>query len=934
MAGADLVFLPWLRRGASAGLQQPDSFGAGQPGVATAAVSLTVNAGPSAGVPVAVMGPGHVTGLDERQVVRTDPAPGSRSFEPNYFPLIELDEPSLPWLFTPAAAGAEARLRPWLCLVVVRAQEGVRLDPPRLTPLRVLRIGRPAVPAAELPGLAESWAWSHAQVTASSAADEDDIRLQLDTDPARSVARLLCARVLQPDTDYIACVVPTFELGRKAGLGLDITAEDEARLAPAWELAADTVELPVYYAWEFATGAGGDFQSLAMLLRARPLPEGVGTRPIDVSESGLGVALPPGIALPLAGALRPIGATDGGWPSAELQAAWEAALAPVLDAPATVGAEEDPLLAPPLYGAAQAGLDRLDPARPGRWFERLNLSPQFRAIARLGTRVVQEHQDQLMASAWAQVAELDRVNQRLRQTQLGCWVATSLHVRHLGRMDPGVALQVLAPMQARITRSAAASTPVTGLAARLVDTGLEPAALATALRRVARPRGAINRRVQRAAPAPLPRTTAVLRSLQPQLLTARMVVRPAGPVTLERVAASLSRSDISWGEATAGQLTSGRRSPFFAFVPLGQRVPMEEQFEADGPVFTPARPRPRPPAALARRRRGLPDDPFPEPPEPPEPPDRPPRPPRPPNVDSPAAAQFRALAIAHLQRFEPARPIFAAALPRNGLLSVAAAEALARATPRESFAAQIRATVQISDASRPDERAFEPVGLSPVFPQPMVEPLTEIAQGLVLPGLDLVPPNTVVPLETNSAFIEAYLVGLNTEMGRELVWRGFPANLAATYFDRFWNAAATRGRHPDIHAIGGWGNGALGTAGGGEDSFVMLVRSELLLRYPNAVIYATRPGPPPEERQPVFTGGFAPDVRYVGFDIPASEIRGWSIVLQEHPSAPRFGIEVGDDTGGRTHLAPPAGNAALVARRTRQMPVRITLPSSILLDPG
>ena len=59
----------------------------------------------------------------------------------------------------------------------------------------------------------------------------------------------------------------------------------------------------------------------------------------------------------------------------------------------------------------------------------------------------------------------------------------------------------------------------------------------------------------------------------------------------------------------------------------------------------------------------------------------------------------------------------------------------------------------------------------------MVEPLAAIAQELVVPGLDLVLPNTVVPLETNSAFVAAYLAGLNTEMGRELVWRGFPADL-------------------------------------------------------------------------------------------------------------------------------------------------------------
>jgi hypothetical protein len=189
-----------------------------------------------------------------------------------------------------------------------------------------------------------------------------------------------------------------------------------------------------------------------------------------------------------------------------------------------------------------------------------------------------------------------------------------------------------------------------------------------------------------------------------------------------------------------------------------------------------------------------------------------------------------------------------------------------------------------------------------------------------------VPPNTVFPLETNSVFVEAYMVGLNTEMGRELLWRGYPADLSATYFDRFWDATSSPGRSPDIDAIASWGDRALG-AGSGDEDFVMLVRSELLRRYPDAIIYATRAG---EDRYPIFTGGFAPDVRYVGFDIGVHEIGAWSIVIMEHPSAPRFGVEVGTDTGASTHVAPPGANSADTARKVRQMPVRITLPTSAL----
>jgi hypothetical protein len=913
VSDADLVFLPWVRRGAAAGLLTPDTFGASQAGLATASASLQVNAGQPISVPVTVMGPGHVTGIDSRQVVRMDPAPGSRSFEPNYFPLVELDEPGLPWLFTPAAAGAQARLRPWLCLVVVRVQDGVQLLAPRAGALPVLRIAGPASPAAELPDLAASWAWAHAQVTSAGSASEAGLLGQLASNPERSVARLLCSRVLDPDTDYLACVVPAFELGRQAGLGLDVSSDDEAHLAAAWDLAAPAVELPVYHSWAFATGAGGDFQSLAMLLRARPLPPGIGVKLIDVSDSGLAVPVPAGTTLPLAGALVPVGSAAGGWASPAAQATWEAALSAVLNAPAAVAAAQDPLLAPPLYGAAQAGRPALDAAQPSRWFEQLNLAPAHRAVAHLGARVVQDRQDELMASAWAQAAELARVNQLLRQAELGGRVSGSLHARHVARMDAAAGLQVLAPAQARMTRTAAGA----GLAAALHQTGLDPAAFATALRRVARPRGAINRRVQRVVPSPvpLPRTTGVLRSLQPAAVIARRLPPPTGRVSLESVAASMTpaRSDITWAEGTSAAVAAAPPRPWFAFVPLGTPVPVRPPPpHLPPPVLHPL---PVPPP--------LPHPPLPDPvPHPPLPDPVPHRLP-----DSAAAALFRAVAEPLLARFNPDRGSPPSPPLLIGTLTAAFTEALARTAPAGSFAARARAMLTIPGPPRADRQALDRVSLSPRFPQPMAGALTQVAQDLVLPGLDLVPPNTVVPLETNSAFVQAYLVGLNTEMGRELLWRGYPADLSATYFDRFWDATSAPGRPPDIDDISSWGGRPLGGAGSADESFVLLVRSELLRRYPDAVIYAARPG---EQRDPIFTGGFAPDVRYVGFDIGVHEIGGWSIVIMEHPSAPRFGIEASTGTGTATHVAPPGASAALTAQQVRQPPVRITLPVSVL----
>ena len=115
----------------------------------------------------ACYGPGDVTGMDPKQVVRTVPRHLALDYEPNYFPAIEFDRPDFPWLFTPAKANDAERLRPWICLVVVRKQEGVTLRIDRTLALPVLEIKAPALPERELPDLTESWAWAHAQVMGS-----------------------------------------------------------------------------------------------------------------------------------------------------------------------------------------------------------------------------------------------------------------------------------------------------------------------------------------------------------------------------------------------------------------------------------------------------------------------------------------------------------------------------------------------------------------------------------------------------------------------------------------------------------------------------------------------------------------------------------------------------------------------------------------------
>src|SRR5438045_1579996 len=107
--GASYTYLPWVRQGligAVAGTANQSRSGANAAGTVIAGrIELTVHAAVQGETPtmadkkasVLLFGPGDVTGFDARQVIRTDPPHLTSDFEPNYFPLIEFDQPDFPW---------------------------------------------------------------------------------------------------------------------------------------------------------------------------------------------------------------------------------------------------------------------------------------------------------------------------------------------------------------------------------------------------------------------------------------------------------------------------------------------------------------------------------------------------------------------------------------------------------------------------------------------------------------------------------------------------------------------------------------------------------------------------------------------------------------------------------------------------------------------
>ena len=973
---ANHIFLPWVQPGVAANIpdQATDQLTANQPSRVTLAVTLAINNVP---VPqtVRLYGPANVKGIDPRQVVRTEPKAGTNSFEPNYFPAIEFDRPDFPWLFTPAKADAQGRLRPWLCLIVVRKQAGVELSSSSGHSLPALTIRDPAKPADELPDLIESWVWAHAQMTGT---DKSQIKATMVSDPARSVSRLLCPRRLDPSTEYLACLVPAFEVGRKAGLGLDLDPAEEQRLEPAWLSGSQSpaaVVLPVYYSWEFRTAADGDFEELVRLLEPREIPEEVGKRPLDISHPGFVIQPPPpAIKLGLEGALRTVNSKSDPWPD-ETRAPFQTALATILNTPweilTQVAAGKDPIVAPPIYGCWQAGIHQVvvppAPAPPSLpfWLDELNLDPRTRVAAGMGTKVIQDQQEQLMAAAWEQLGDVQSINQRMRQAQLSRAVNDKYLVRTFSRFSDETFLKIIAPVESRleIVSQPANQPATTMLLVQELARSLPPSVVSPPLRKMARPRGVINRQLSQAGSAGIGASFTSFR-LAPSG-TFQDAPPSKGVVTIDQVSEIVANG-------VAHQTIRDHRGPVVITteaLAVFNPTPPPGRWERVANDFLQV--------LGAFRLNGLTGFGLGA---------RQPTPQTPPQFYEAAKAHQEFLSNAFIRMiFE-----FPFHINLQESISTIKTAAFTSLNPARTVSEAVMTSVQINSPKAQTGDELEPIMDAPTFPQPMYEALRDLSQDFIFPGLDKVPPNTVVLLQTNAKFIESFMVGLNTEMGRELLWRGYPTDQRGTYFQQFWDARTSLIQPQlDIPPINLWEKRELGSTAAGAvgDKLVLLIRGELLRRYPNTVIYAVRAvetsggrdlsASPDDERHPLFRGTLQPDVTFVGFDLSSDEVvtgPGWFFVLQQQPTEPRFGLDEAPYLEGKTgvpelvtwndlnwaHLAPNEAslkelgfvsvgkfnlvptsqvngvwgqNSAHMAYITRQLPVRVAIHATELLQP-
>lgn len=840
----------------------------------------------------------------------------------------------------------------------------------------------------------------------------------LDANSAVAYSRLVCPRQLQPDVAYHAFVIPAYESGRLAGTGKEATAIAAAGLKIAWEGSDLEFPYYYRWKFNTGTIGDFEYLVRLLQPKVADSRVGRRemdmTRPgsnlqwIEDNTNDLG-----GI-LRLGGALKvpKESLNEDETKKTEKFDAWATKKYPVLPPfqtqlagflnlandytivpadmananakthsklPIDPNLNADPLITPPIYGHWHALVERVLAERDGtridhnyNWLNELNLDPRFRVPAHFGTRVVQDNQEDFMQAAWEQIGEALKANYQIRFGQVAVSASSMLHAKHFAAANDVSAAGMMlltAPLHKRVLFENATVFHT------LRQSILPNTVLSAPMRRIARPRGRLSQHLQKQLgpgeafrletivskismgellPAPpktippgLPQVDAVVNELEPTgipdflkewlrrfrwfkytplvlallILLLSVLLGPAGVLLVAGFAAASGlvyvwRLFSTWSKELriAGSVRPENQTPESV-----DALPKSTDFRlvAPGEHVTPTIGATDGPDAQ-RFKDSLRD-------------------------------MFRLLQFSRAEslRVEPARPLSIPAVSKSMLDKI---------HPEKTIPAWVRQYVFLPDwiKSQLSEDFVEVMGY-PKINKAMYEPLKKISAELFLPNINLIEHNSITLLETNQKFIESYMVGLNHEFARELLWREYPTDQMGSYFRQFWDVRSIlkdpkldgeteeKKREPyyDIPKLHEWKRDSkLGSHDHrqkpGEpprEEVVLVIRGELLKKYPTAVIYAHKADwatnkqtgkpdlnqartlfmadegnkeKPSTEivRTPLYEAKADPDIYFFGFDLTVKEARGesepqtpvkdnagWFFVIKERPGEPRFGLD-------------------------------------------
>lgn len=658
----------------------------------------------------------------------------------------------------------------------------------------------------------------------------------------------------------------------------------------------------------------------------------------------------------------------------------------------TAPVADDPVIAPPIYGYWHAMIRRLGLGNP-QWIRMLNLDPRFRAAAGLGTKVIQKHQDKLMDEAWNQIEDVNEANRKIREAELAKMIAKSLFNKHLKVTDRDRFLTLTAELHGLVLNSGGAVRQT--IQQQFRESRVPLAAQEAAFRKIARPGKKTNQLINQLAEGTgatkihegLISNFNATSAASNYLTAGGLKTSPANTLPLDQADGAiqdainiyqttpelqakdvfyniLEQSNLPTGPLT--QIQTQLRESLGEMPGLSPEVHLRtealinnmEGYELAADSG----------AVRVTMNDSMYENTF--------------------GFGSNAKTYNQVLvsrstprtefsdltsatSIMELQAFRSDFQQFHTAVlsatpspqlaPTIGNLNLVHETLLERLAPNYTITKRLgyRLRRLIDGVFRPVENP-KPIMAHPEFKKPTYEYLKEISQSLILPNVDDLEENSITLLENNQRFIEAFHAGLNHEMARELLWREYPTDQRGSYFRQFWDAGDNLGTadedlkkdicpmHRWVHRLGdhrphpesGCPDSGLLATGDSDGLLVLVVRGELLRKFPNTMIYAQKAvyndddktirelpkdadgnvGLDMDITYPIFSAALEPDIFLFGFNLREDEAKGqrapdfntdtsgmnagYFFVFRERPGQTRFGLDVfTDDLGNR--IDPP-----------------------------
>jgi hypothetical protein len=855
--------------------------------------------------PFLLMAATDVAGLKPSAIKHMAPAPFVRDAETTKLVHIDLWDASLPWRYTPQVNAK--KLRPWMVLLVGTAKE-IQVEGGIANVEKSVLLEH---------NLELSYLWAHVQ-----------------HDGTHEIARIVSPRGLIdnpgepglfPQHQYVAVLVPAFN--------------DEGE--DMWTSSGKTQFgkkgfLPAFHSWTFMTEEAGDFETLAAALKLK-LGGNIGKAKLhyrrDVDQDDLHI----NEALEIRGAIT----------SLQKEPEQEAKIKKVRADLDILNDHLDDTVGLPAYG--QPWLENPDAIASG-WPEDINDDPRYRGIAGLGLWMGIEAQEALIDAAVKQAGALREAGQRIGNMALGLLASGSLWNRHMPT-DKNERLRLLGPMMSRMLATGG------GLVMDKVTSHspLSPSLFSSAAQRILRDRSAQTRHIV-GANGSFSRSDAIQAANQLETLPepspkglphADTVAKKMGLKTIgellqidydvlskiwqelvdlinsicqsyRRKRAELKENDIppfrqqnvdalfrKASELLQARLTENRMRcegreilvSIAQIEPGGITVFLAGVLEEDSKKLT--------------------------------------------LFDNLWRALCRCMAMRPceelMQRVDAARPNtvcneFIDSLPPPPFhdkkpvdldrLSDLIFDALDPRQPNAPARVRLCSRLKGIDCSRLIRPEFK-VGLD----FPTWDLLRKYDKEWLLPGVDGLSKDSVVALQTNPAFIDAYMVGINTQFMSEMRWRDLAVDRTSTPLRMFWGQVnyATKKREADIEPLAEWAKtpndkiGALShqtiqpdDAGNSTGSRLVIVfRSDLFKRYPSTLVYLVKTpaaagdldglllqSPVLEDNAadrankkffgPVFVGAVTPEIHFFTFDVSPDELQKYWLVLDEPPTELRF----------------------------------------------